>query len=195
MNLSYYKKNKVKDNLKYFFDTASDLDRISGKAWYFNANLFCEKMAVKYGLTTETVAAIVSALSPHNKWERNLIDTETVLKAVRKDLQPEDVKVCTFNSNKEKAFKIARYEEAIDISSPKTYAFLQNIAYLNDQYVTIDRWHIRASFNKMIAPKSLTKGLYQEIQDITIKEASDVNLTGYQYQAIIWESIKNTADE
>lgn len=192
MNLSYYKQNKVKDNLKYFYDQASDQDRASGKTWYMEAHLFCEKMAVKYGFTSETVASVLSALSPRNKWERNLIDTESVLSAVRDDLQPEDIKVCTFNNNKEKAFKIARYEEAIDVSSPKTYAFLQNIAYLNDQYVTIDVWHIRACFNKMIAPKSLTKGIYEELQKITIKEAEQVGLKGYEYQAIIWESIKNS---
>ena len=191
MELTYYKKNKVNDNLKYFFDIASEEDRINGKFWYSNANEFTQRMAVKYGYTPETVASVLSALSPHNKWERNLIDTETVLDAVNKGLFPEDVKVCTFNQNKAKAFNIALFNECIDISSPKTYAFLQNIAYLNDKFVTIDRWHIRACFNKMIAPKSLNVKLYEELQSLTIDLAMEQNLTGYQYQAIIWESIKN----
>ncbi len=191
MELTYYKKNKVKDNLKFFFDIASEEDQINGKFWYSNANEFTQRMAVKYGYTAETVASVLSALSPHNKWERNLVDTETVLDAVNKGLTPEDVKVCTFNKNKEKAFNIAQLNECIDISSPKTYAFLQNIAYLNDKFVTIDRWHIRASFNRMIAPKALNVKLYEELQSLTIDLAEEQNLTGYQYQAIIWESIKN----
>src|SRR5210317_1580936 len=100
MELTYYKKNKVKDNLKFFFDITSEEDQINGKFWYSNANEFTQRMAVKYGYTAETVASVLSALSPHNKWERNLIDKETVLDAVNKGLFPEDVKVCTFNKNK-----------------------------------------------------------------------------------------------
>ena len=191
MELTYYKKNKIKDNLKYFFDIASEEDQISGKFWYSRANEFTQRMAVKYGYSPETVASVLSALSPVNKWERNLIDTETVLKAANEGLTPDDVKVCTFNKNKEKAFNIALLHECIDISSPKTYAFLQNIAYLNDKFVTIDRWHMRACFNRMIEPARLTVNLYEELQRLTIDLAEEQNLTGYQYQAIIWESIKN----
>ena len=191
MELTYYKKNKVKDNLKFFFDIASDEDQINGKFWYSKANEFTQRMAVKYGYTPETVASVLRALSPHNKWERNLIDTETVLKAYRNGLSADDVKVCTFDTNKHKAFNIAALNQSIDVSSRKTFAFLQNIAYLNDKFVTIDRWHIRACFNRMIQPKRLNDNLYDELQSITIELAKENNLTGYQYQAIVWESIKN----
>jgi len=191
MELTYYKKNKVKDNLKHFFDIASEEDITNGKLWYNKANQFCLEMALKYSYTPETVAAIVSALSPHNKWERNLIDAETILKAYRDGLTADDVKVCTFDNNKHKAFNIAALNESIDVSSRKTFAFLQNIAYLNDKHVTIDRWHIRACFNRMIQPKRLNDNLYDELQAITIELAKENNLTGYQYQAIVWESIKN----
>jgi len=191
MELSYYKKNRIKENLQYFYNESTEEDRMNGKQWYMRANMHCEKLAVEYGYPAETVVSVLSALSPRNKWERNLIDTETVLKAVRDDQGPDDVKVCTFNNNKEKAFRIARYEESLSIDSPKTYAFLQNILYLNDQYVTIDVWHMRAAFNKMI-PVNLNKSVYEEIQKITIKEAEQVGLKGYEYQAIIWETIKNS---
>lgn len=191
MELSYYKKNRIKENLQYFYSAASEEDKVNGKQWYMRANMHCEKLAVQYGFTAETVASVLSALSPRNKWERNLIDTETVLKAVREDQGPDDVKVCTFNTNKEKAFRIARLEESLSVDSPKTFAFLQNILYLDDRYVTIDVWHMRACFNKMI-PQNLNKSVYEELQKITIDQAKQVGLKGYEYQAIIWETIKNS---
>jgi hypothetical protein len=192
MELSYYKKNRIKENLRHFYNIASDEDRIKGKQWYVKANLYCEELAVKYGYNKTTVAAVLSQLSPRNKWERNLIDTETVLSAIKEGLGPEDVKVCTFNSNKVKAFKIAKLEETINIESPKTFSFLQNIAHLDERYVTVDIWHTRAAFNKMIPPKYLSTNLYNELQKITIQEAKELGLKGYEYQAIIWETIKNS---
>lgn len=190
--LSHYKLNRIKDNLKYFYNKATEEDKHNGKLWYKSANLICEKLSVKYGYNVETVASVVSALSPRNKWERNLLDAETVLKAVREGTPPEEVRVCTFNTNKDKAFRIAQLKEAINTQSMKTFAFVQNIANLNRSYVTIDVWHMRACFNKMITPNSLTPSLYNQIQKITIKEAESRGLKGYELQAVVWEAIRNS---
>ena len=32
---------------------------------------------------------------------------------------------------------------------------------------------------------------YEQIQNLTIKKADKIGLKGYEYQAIIWESIRN----
>lgn len=190
MELSYYKRDRIRENLKYFYDKATEEDKASGKAWYYKAHEFCARNAVQYGYNVETVAAVISALSPRNKWERNLIDAESVLNAVRNNIPEEEIKVCTFNKNKEKAFNIARLKQVIGSDALKTYAFLQNIANLNEKYVTIDIWHQRAAFNKM-RDINLNKGVYLELQKITIEEAKERNLKGFEYQAIIWESIRN----
>lgn len=190
MELSYYKRDRIRENLKYFYDKATEEDKASGKAWYYKAHEFCARNAVQYGYNIETVGAVVSALSPRNKWERNLIDAEAVLNAVRNNIPEEEIKVCTFNSNKAKAFNIARLKEVISSDAMKTFAFLQNIVNLNPQYVTIDIWHQRAAFNKMKDIK-LNKGVYLELEKLTIEEADKLGLKGFEYQAIIWESIRN----
>ena len=192
MELSYYKRDKVRENLNKFYKLATEEDKHSGKYWYHQAHEFCARKAVEYGFNIETVTSVLSALSPANKWERNLIDTDTVLNAVRSGKAPEDVKVCTYNKNKEKAFNIAQLCGSIDTSSRKTFAFVQNIAYLNGDYVTIDRWHLRAAFNKMHSIK-LNNTIYDELQKITIQEAAKEGLKGFEYQAIIWEAIRNGA--
>ena len=133
---------------------------------------------------------MVSALSPRNKWERNLHDTRQVLDALRHNIHPEKIKVCTFNSNKYKAFAIGAGLREIKDDSRKTYSFLQNIVNLDPNYVTIDVWHLRACFGKTMET-GLTKKRYDDIANITIREAKKRGLFGYQYQAIIWECIRD----
>ena len=192
--LSKYKLNKVKDNLLHFYNEAFN-DEITiprGKAWYLQANIWCERLAVNYGISTYKVASVLSALSPRNKWERNKQDAEAVIKTWRNGGSPEDVKVCTFTSNKLKAFDILNSVAEIEPKSLKTRAFLLNIAYLDPEAVTIDVWHLRACFDRMIVPKSLTPTIYKQLQDLTIKLAKDRGLKGFEFQAIVWGAVRGS---
>lgn len=189
--LSNYKINKIKDNLRYFYSIA-DQDQIErGESWYLQANIWCETMAVKYGYPTYIVAEVLSALSPRNKWQRNKADAEAVLSAVRNNEPMESVKVCTFNTNKEKAFDIARLKTRIVHGSPKTYSFVQNIAYLHSDYVTVDVWHMRACFDKMILP-NLTDLRYGQIVKATKQVAKEYGLKGFEFQAIVWNVVRES---
>jgi hypothetical protein len=188
--LSDYKKKKIAQNLRYFFDTATDEDIENGKKWYKKFNAWCTNVANEYKTNNLTVVNVFSILSARNELRKNMLDTITVFEAIKNNTSPDDVKVSTFHRNKYKAFDAAKGLTTIQEDSLKTYAFMQNIAYLNEAYVTVDVWHMRACFDKMIVPKSLTKNIYDIIQDITIKEAKKHGLKGYEYQAIIWESIR-----
>lgn len=188
--LTPYYKAKARASLKDYFDLATEDHIEVGTAWYSIANHFVKDLSTELeAFTPNQIAGVISALSPRNKWERNLYDAKQVLRAVEEDKDPEDVKVCTFNSNKYKAFDIARGNQKIDKSSRKTYSFVKNIAYLDSNYVTIDVWHLRAMFGKTVQ-SGLTPSRYDELAKITIEEASEVGLLGYQYQAIIWECIR-----
>ena len=187
--LSNYKINKIKDNLRYFYSIADDDQIERGKAWYRDANQWCEKLAVQYGYPTYIVAEVLSALSPRNKWQRNKADAEAVLSAVRNNEPMESVKVCTFNNNKEKAFDIARLKTRIVHGSPKTYSFVQNIAYLHADFVTVDVWHMRACFDRMILP-NLTDLRYGQIVKATKQVAAEFGLKGFEFQAIVWNVVR-----
>lgn len=190
--LNSYQIRKVKDNLKWFFEQA-DADQVErGTYWYLKASIWCEKMAVQYRYNSETVAEVLSALSPRNKWERNKFDAEQVLKAVNEGTPSSDIKVCTFNGNKEKAFDIARGKTRIVHGSPKTYAFVQNIAYLNDDFVTVDVWHLRACFNRFRNVPNLTETRYRQLEKATIQVAKEYGLRGFEFQAIVWETIRDS---
>ena len=191
--LSNYKKQKIQANLEYFYHLANAQEKSDGLNWYRTAHEIVQGLSMKYNFEPIVVAQVLSALSPRNKWERNIIDTENVLKAVNDGLGPESVSVCTFNNNKRKAFQFARGErENIDYkTSPKTHSFVRNIAELNTDFVTVDMWHTRAAFNRMVVPKSLSLSNYEDIRDITIENAKAHGVTPFEYQAIVWCGIRN----
>ena len=192
--LTPYYKAKARTRLRTYFDLATEKHIEDGMLWYSQANKLVNDLSLEFDICTpEQIAGIISALSPRNKWERNIYDTTQVLRAVEKGKDLEDIKVCTFNTNKYKAFDIARGNLAIDRSSRKTYSFVKNIANLDSDYVTIDVWHLRAMFGKTVE-SGLTPSRYDELAKITIEEASEVGLLGYQYQAIIWECIRERDD-
>jgi len=190
--LNYYQKSKIRKNLQDIYKDANLNDKRNGKKWYNTAHEICLKLQQdnKNLFTLEQVAGVISALSPRNKWERNLLDAANVLRAVRLKKTPEAIKVCTFNKNKQKAFNIANNKETIKETSKKTYSFVNNIARLDENYITIDLWHLRACFSTTIKT-GLTPKNYEIIQDITLQEAHKVGLKGFEYQAVIWEALRN----
>lgn len=189
-SLSPYHKRKIKKNLLEMYEKRTDQHTQEGMQWYKTANQICIDMGKQLDYDPAVVAQVISALSPRNKWERNIIDTRTVLKAVNEGKSPEDVKVSTFHSNKNKAFEIARGERGIDQASPKTYSFVKNIAELDASKVTIDVWHLRACFGKTIE-SGLTPLRYKQLEQLTLKCAEMVGIRGYEFQAIVWGIVRN----
>lgn len=189
-NLNPYYRRKIKTNLMNAYNMRTSNDVKEGLEWYPRAHDICADLGKELDFNSQSVAHALSALSPRNKWERNIIDARNVLEAVNDGKGPEDVKVCTFNTNKVKAFEIARGNLTINKVSPKTYSFVKNIAELDDTRVTIDVWHLRASFGKTIE-SGLTPYRYKVIEDITLKCAREVGRKGYEFQAIVWGIVRN----
>jgi len=186
--LSKYKLNKYSRNLDFFFNFATKQDIKNGLNWYLDAFKIVKELALKYGFDFFIVANVLAALSPRNRWSQNIKDTETVLKAVNEGKEPNEVKVCTFNNNKFKAFRIAKGNLIINELSPKTYNFTKNIAHLDSEALTVDIWHLRACLKqfKSIKTAQIGKAAYQQIKDLTIRKAEKLGLKGFEYQAIIW---------
>ena len=190
--LSRYQLNTISLNLDKWFNMATDEEIKNGRKWYADANKIVKIISnpiLKFNTTEIIAASVLSALSPRNKWEQNIKDTIKVFQAIKDGKTAEQIKVCTFHTNKFKAFEIAKGNKTITKDSQKTFAFVNNIAHLDDNFVTIDVWHLRACFNKTMG--SCGKLAYEQIQKLTIKKADKLGLKGYEYQAIIWESIRN----
>ena len=164
--------------------------------WYSEAQKHCKLKAKQYGMTTYSYAEIVSITSVNNKWARNKIDAELCVTAYQAGFKPSDIKICTYNSNKEKAFRVLDKTQILGITSPKTHAFASNVGLNSPHHITIDKHHLRACVTKPsegVVPDvvtSCTAKQYRRIEAITAQLASEEGLKGYQYQAIIWLTIK-----
>ena len=189
-------RSRVRKNLLAWWEESSKDEMDSGRNWYSEAQSFASHLSDTYGVSGETAAGVISALSPNNKWERNKIDAEAVLTAVSVGVtDPHAVKVCTYNANKAKAFSIAMGDTTILKDSPKTYAFARNVGECDGNYVTIDKWHLRACQSVSKQPKelqtSVTPKQYRILQEETLKVARAMGVCGYVFQAVVWVTIRN----
>ncbi len=195
--LNTYQLKKISKNLDHFFNIATNQNIKDGIQWYKKANHEAKKISKKHKIDVYLVAQVISALSPRNKWSQNIKDADKVCEAYILGLHPEDIKVCTFHTNKFKAFNILANNTSITDKSLKTFNFVNNIAYLNDDFLTVDIWHLRACFNNMIKINNASIGrlAYDQIKQLTIKKANKLGLKGFQYQAIIWLSTQNNLNQ
>lgn len=184
------------ENILAIYEQATEAEKAAGIAWYKEARSFCRKQAQEYGVSLEVVVAVISALSPRNKWEQNLKDAVTVLEAVRQGKGPDDVKVSTFGKNKVKAFNIVlNHKPSLVKASSKTAAFFDNIRYENSKEVTVDVHAFGIYMGVKIPVTGLTPKKYAEIAEAYRQVAEQAKLLPYQIQAITWVTWKRLVKE
>jgi hypothetical protein len=182
------------------FFSASQADIIEGENWYFRANLIASEIGQRYGLDQHVVAGVIAALSPNNRWSRNVADAEALVKAFQLgEVNLKAVKVSTFNRNKEKAIRILGGESPRDVlGGLKVRAFYEcivggNVVCVDGHAYSI--WlgqRVATSKTPKISPK-----LYATIAQDYHLAASQINaITGKQYtgsqvQAITWVAWRN----
>ena len=197
MNRTIAKHNdrEIIRNLQSWIDIATRKQMRKGKAWYKEAQQFTRYLSKIHKVDKYIVAAVTSALSPNNKWERNKFDANSLIYAFMTGRSIDSFKVCTYNANKRKAWAIMTDGAEIAAKSPKTHAFAMNIGRLSEKHVTIDKWHIRACLCQpgegiVDTAESVTSAQYRRIEAITARLAEENKLKAYQLQAVIWVAIK-----
>lgn len=187
---------KIYNSLKRWLDIANEDQKRAGLSWYKEAQDFAQYLSQTFNIDSYICAAVISALSPNNKWQRNKIDAFNVCQAFKTGMDSKSVKCCTYNANKEKAFAILSGDTSITSKSPKTHSFAMNVGLLSEDHVTVDKWHIRAC---LASPKEgicdtvegCTPAQYRRIEAITVKLAKSYKMRGFEVQAIIWTAIKD----
>lgn len=103
----------VTRNISGMLQLASQGDILAGIEWYARALRFARMLVQAYQpLTLGQAVGVIAALSPNNKWARNCVDAEAMVKAWHYGADPLSVKVCTFNPNKAKAAAILALSDA-----------------------------------------------------------------------------------
>ena len=186
------------------FTQATTLEVEQGCHWYPEAHQIAYKIGKRYALMTDRVVGVIAALSPRNKWERNIQDAESIVKAWTYGT-PEDVlavKCATFNNNKRKALEVLLGDcDSIQhkLNGLKMIEFFNCIAYpeLND--VCIDG-HAYSIFMGVRLPLKdvpaisvkLRKQIKQDYRDATsfINEELGEKYLASDIQAITWVTYK-----
>lgn len=88
--------------------SATDNEIIHGERWYIAAHDAAQAISQRYSLPLQTVVGVIAALSPNNRWERNLIDADNLcrLYALGGHDDANKLKVSTYGANKTKALSI-----------------------------------------------------------------------------------------
>ena len=165
-----------------------------GLTWYVNANSDCKEIAEKLELPLHIVIGVVSALSPNNKWERNIINAEDLCTAFINGQDMDSIKVSTYHKMKEKAWSILEtmpsYEETIEIlNGKKIVSFFRNISG-DETDITIDGHARNIYYNDkqgLTTPNTnIKKNEYKAIQKAYARASKKLGIKAYELQAITW---------
>lgn len=171
----------VKTEIIQAYQSAPDDMRSTALTWYQRAHNECLLLSQVYSLPLSQVIGVVAALSPNNKWVRNLQDAWKFL-----DKPHMNTKVCTFKGQRRKALNILKCdgsEEAIQaiLNGDKTKNFFNNILnYSTSTRVTVDVWMYRLMDLKP------SKKNYSYVESTIQEAANDLNLMPHQLQAVLW---------
>ena len=187
-------------NILAMYMQATPVDTQEGTVWYNNAHQICSALSDKYKLPLSTVVGVVSALSPNNKWDRNIFDAENIIHACC--MGYDYPKVCTFSSNKDKAITILECEiDSSDnicaiLKGNKTIAFFRGIL-TNGQCdeITVDGhafniW--RGMYTSLNEVPAISNKLYKTVSDaykqaaVTINNLEGTKYSAAEIQAITW---------
>lgn len=179
------------------YKTSTESEKRNGMRWYTDAHNFCVDVSEQCDVSHKIVAAVVSVLSPRNKWERNKLDAQTLIETKKSGGAMEDFSVCTFTGNKQRAWDLMDLEKSpFDpdkyFKGLKTRCFWDNIVYSNSARVTIDTWAARAAYNtRGNWSRSLKKSEYCRLEKQYISSAKSVGVDPKAFQAIVWVNLRN----
>lgn len=165
-----------------------------GLTWYVNALTDCRNIANDLELPIHIVVGVVSALSPNNKWERNIVNAKDLCTAFINGNDMDSIKVSTYHKMKQKAWSILEqmpsYEETIEIlNGKKIVSFFRNING-DEQDITIDGHARNIYYNDkqgLTTPNTnIKKSEYKDIQKAYLRASRKLGIKAYELQAITW---------
>lgn len=185
--------------LNKLYRQATPSERLTGRLWYSEANLYAQALAKEYSCPIEQPAAILAVLSPNVTWETNKTDARRVMLMEYVGADLADFTVSTYNANKDKAWRIATGENPLNVvRGPKVTAFWRNI--MGDlSLLTLDSHAMNAWCGERVYGSNLqTKPRVAERKAMLADYYSAAKRAGEQpavFQAILWTVWKRQIDE
>ena len=181
-------------NILKVYDQATPDEIQHGIGWYQDAQDLCVNLSDKHEVPLRVVVGVLAALSPNNKWIRNVKDADDLITAFLNGDGVESVAPCTYKKMRDKAWVIMETMPEDDqhvmriLNGQKIVSFFSNI--MGHDTCTIDG-HARNIYygkrhNLTSNLTNIGKREYAKLQDAYNVAAKKLNLKAYELQAITW---------
>jgi hypothetical protein len=170
----------------------------SGTLWYADARDGAQRIADKHGVPLRISVGVVAALSPNNKWVRNLGDADRMMSVFCWGGDASQCTPSTYTKMRDKAWSILDWMPDTDdgvvsiLNGQKIVSFFQNI--MGHDTCTIDGHAINIARGKRLGltdqAVSVSRVGYKELQEAYRKAGKRVGLRAYEIQAITWVAWK-----
>lgn len=176
--------NELKQKIRKHYDSADVQTLNQGLTWYNRAYNEAVLLSQVFEVPLWKVCGVISALSPRNKWARNLSDAWDILETPKLS-----TKTCTFKSQRQKAIDIINAKEENEVlkilGGTKTKHFYTNILrYDTSDCVTVDVWAYRSVD---LEPKNK---FYKPIEAAYQQVAKELGIMPHQVQAVVWGVVR-----
>jgi len=174
------------DRIVNVYGRATAEDRANGASWYGDGESIIRDLSAQSGHSVETVAAVVSHLSPRTPWTRNVYGA-TML--VTTGTAPTCLK-----ANVKRARKALASDTPLDTfgpTAPKTRRFARNLLGDRD-VVTVDVWAARVALGDRATDAILGRvGMYDAIEHAYRLAAQRLGVDPVTVQATTWIVSRN----
>ena len=186
------------DNIIKIYKLATPEEKRDGIVWYANAYSDCNRIALDLSVPVHIVTGVVAALSPNNKWDRNVVNARELIQAFVNGDDMDSVKVSTYHTMKRKAWTILEdmpdHEGVIALlNGQKIVSFYRNI--MGDDTCTVDGHAKNIYYGERHGltddKTNVGKKEYKTISDAYVKAGKRVRVNGrslkaFEIQAITW---------
>ena len=180
-------------NITSVYRDADETQHAEGLLWYSDAQKAAYHIAVKYDIAVFIVVAVIAALSPNNKWTRNIVNADALIGAFMRGDGIDAVKVSTYHKMKQKAWDILAARPDYDgaktmLKGQKITSFFMDI--MGEFNVTIDGHARNIAYGERVGLTDDRTNIgvreYRALQAAYEEAARRVGLMPYQLQAITW---------
>ena len=180
-------------NIISVYRDADETQHAEGLLWYDNAQKAAYLIALKHDVPVYIAVAVIAALSPNNKWSRNLTNADALIGAFIRGDGIDSVKVSTYHKMKQKAWDILAARPDYDgakamLKGQKITSFFMDI--MGEFNVTIDGHARNIAYGERVGLTDDRTNIgvreYRALQAAYEEAARRVGLMPYQLQAITW---------
>ena len=180
-------------NIVSVYRDADETQHAEGLLWYEQAKREAYHIAMKHDVPVYIAVAVIAALSPNNRWSRNVTNADALIGAFVSGDGLLSVKVSTYHAMKQKAWDILAARPDYDgakrmLKGQKITSFFCDI--MGEFNVTIDGHARNIAYNERIGLTDERTNIgvreYRGLQDAYMDAAQQIDIMPYQLQAITW---------